>query len=296
MKPILLLTFNRPDLTRKVFEILKVHKPTKLYVSSDGPRESNFNDKFLVQSTREIFNEIDWECDLKTKFQAKNLGCKNAVVEALDWFFMNEGDGIILEDDTVPGLGFFRYCAELLDQYKDHSEISMISGDNFSFGKLNIKESYYFSRYTHVWGWATWKSSWQRYKPDIKNDLHLFEKCKNSFENEEYQFWNHLFNQVADNQIDTWDLQWVFYNFLGGMFSIMPKFNLIRNIGFREDATHTKETTDYSNLIVNENIFPMVHPEKLIINEIADNYSRSTFLPKASNGILETIRRKFFVL
>jgi len=142
--PILFLVFNRPELTLKVFNKIKEIKPKKLYVACDGPRNLK-NEKKIVNQVREITNNIDWDCSLNKLFRDQNLGCKNAVSGALDWFFDNEEKGIILEDDCLPNEYFFYFCKELLLKYENDSKISMITGNNFQDGNFRGDGSYYFS-------------------------------------------------------------------------------------------------------------------------------------------------------
>ncbi len=158
--PILFLIFNRPDTTKRVFESISRVKPTKLYIAADGARKNKVGEVLLCQETRNIIELIDWECEIKTLFRTENLGCKIAVSSAIDWFFENEEQGIILEDDCLPHPSFFGYCETLLNYYKDDLRIGHIGGDNFQKGKKRGEGSYYFSQYYFIWGWAIWKLAW----------------------------------------------------------------------------------------------------------------------------------------
>lgn len=159
---ILLLIFNRLDTTQLVFEAIQKVKPPRLYIASDGARIDKLSEDSLVGDVRNyVINNIDWDCEVKTLFREENLGCKLAVSGAISWFFQNEGHGIILEDDCLPDHSFFRFCEEMLLKYSDDERIGMISGDNFQFGGSQVEDSYYFSRYPHIWGWATWKRAWK---------------------------------------------------------------------------------------------------------------------------------------
>ena len=153
--PVLFLVFNRPDTTAQVFEAIRQAKPPRLYVASDGAREDKEGELEKVKQVREIVSQVDWNCEVKTLFRDKNLGCKIAVSSAIDWFFEQEEMGIILEDDCLPHPTFFRFCQELLERYRDDERIGMISGNNFQFGRKCTDYSYYFSMYSHIWGWAS---------------------------------------------------------------------------------------------------------------------------------------------
>lgn len=165
------MIFNRPDLTKISFEKIREYKPNLLYIAADGPRKDHKNEKELCDQARNIIEKIDWKCELKTLFREKNLGCKLAVSSAISWFFEHEEQGIILEDDVLVEFSFFTLCEELLEKYKNEEKISMISADNFSFGKCKTQGSYHFSYYSHVWGWATWRRAWKDYDVDLKNFL-----------------------------------------------------------------------------------------------------------------------------
>ena len=167
--PILFLIFNRLDTTRRVFEEIRKQKPRQLFVASDGPRVNKDGEREIVEKTRKlVLDNIDWECEVKTLFRGENLGCKIAVSSAIDWFFENIEEGIILEDDCLPAQSFFGYCEELLEKFREDGRISVISGDNFQFGWRNTSDSYYFSKNCHIWGWATWRRAWERYDVEMK--------------------------------------------------------------------------------------------------------------------------------
>ena len=158
--PILFITFNRPDTTKRVFEAIKKIKPKKLFISADGPRENKVGEKQKCLTVRSIFDNIDWDCEVKTLFQEKNLGCKIAATTAVTWFFQSVEEGIIIEDDCLPNKSFFLFCQKMLATYRKHEAIMHISGTNFQFGNKRGEASYYFSRCIHMWGWATWRRAW----------------------------------------------------------------------------------------------------------------------------------------
>ena len=166
--PILLLTFNRPSETSILIKKLSLVKPSKIYISQDGPRKSNINDKVNCEKVKKIFKYIDWKCEIFYKFNENNLGCRSSVSSAINWFFQNEEKGIILEDDCIPSDTFFLFCEKMLDKYENSNEIYVVSGSNF---QKNIKignADYYFSKYAHCWGWATWRRAWISYDDSMK--------------------------------------------------------------------------------------------------------------------------------
>lgn len=248
--PILFLIFNRPDTTQLVFDEIKKQKPKYLYVAADGARTDKIDEERLCSETRAIIDQVDWDCEVKTLFRDKNLGCKVAVSSAINWFFDNVEEGIILEDDCLPAESFFRYCESMLEKYRNDNRIMHISGENPLEQGLCSK-SYYFSQIPHIWGWATWKRAWNKYNVNFEAfDTFLkFNLIQNVFEQKEAQkYWNKVFNRVYNGEINTWDYQWTYALFVNNGLSINPNKNLISNIGFGHvNACHTSENAKCAN-------------------------------------------------
>jgi hypothetical protein len=263
--PILFILFNRPDTTQVVFNAIRKIKPLRLYVAADGPRPTVQTDLKRCADTREIIKGVDWDCEVKTLFREKNLGCGKGVSSAITWFFEQEPEGIILEDDTVPSDSFFWFCQELLEKYRHDNRVMHIGGNNFlDESPANKDCSYYFSRNGHIWGWATWQRAWKAY--DFK--ISLYEQLKEEGFFDEF-FLNRFekyyrmrkFNQVHDGSLDTWDYQWDFARFVNSGLSIAPQKNLVKNIGLGVDATHTvSANTKNSELHASDLDFPLKHP------------------------------------
>jgi len=274
--PILFLIFNRPDTSERVFEAIRKAKPTRLYVAADGPREGNENDLLNCPKTRAVV-KVDWDCEVKLLFREQNLGCKQAVSQAITWFFEQEEQGIILEDDCLPHPSFFPYCETLLEYYKNEDRVMLISGDNFQNGKVIGDNSYYFSRYNHIWGWASWRRAWQHYDVDMKSfpEMKKQEFLNAIFPNKKVQdFWMQKFETSYNKQINTWDYQWTYCVFKEKGISILPNTNLISNIGFGDNSTHTANINKrLANLPITEISFPLTHPAKIEINHKADMYT-----------------------
>ncbi len=276
--PILFLIFNRADTARRVFAEIRKQKPKYLYVAADGPRKHIAGEKEKCEQTREIIKDIDWDCELKTLFREENLGCGKAVSGAISWFFENVSEGVILEDDCLPEPTFFRYCQEMLERYREKEKVGIISGNNFLFNKFNIEDSYYFSKIPHIWGWATWRRVWNNYDfniskwPEYKKTGWL----KNIFKKKTARYyWKNIFDDVYSGKINTvWDYQLTFLFFLNNYLAIVPKKNLISNIGF--DAfysTHTKNKKNkFSNMSTEFLSFPLIHPKVIAQNKKADEY------------------------
>jgi len=274
--PILFLIFNRLDTTKKVFTEIRKVKPKHLFVASDGPRRGKNGEKEIVDKVRKyVLKNINWECEVKTLFRDKNLGCKYAVSGAIDWFFKNAKQGIILEDDCLPNPSFFRFCQEMLEKYKDEEKIMMISGDNFIEIKTrNLKESYYFSKNANIWGWASWKGAWDKYNVNIHNKIK-----KNQIKSISSGFMEYIQNikkikQLKEESVKTWDYQWEFVMKLNNGLSVIPKVNLVENIGlYGNHFTNTKQNRfDFKFLHQNrkEIDFPLIHPKKIDVNRKID--------------------------
>ena len=283
--PVAFIIFNRPDLTKIVFDKIKIYKPSDLLVISDGPR--NKDEKYLCNKSREyIEKNIDWKCNLMKNYSNINLGCKIRVSSGLDWVFENFDKAIILEDDCVPEESFFQFCETLLQKFEDNHEVSIISGDNFLFNKHKLTNSYYFSRDLHIWGWATWKRFWKKYSVEAKYwpEMKSKKKLEKLFKNKsQINNWYNIFEKIYNNQIDTWDYQLSRASWYFDMKAIMPNKNLISNIGFGKDATHTKNYSFLANMKSEKIKFPLIHPQSFEIDLIADEVKEknlSTFNKK----------------
>ncbi len=273
--PVLFLIYNRPELTERTFEKIKEVRPTKLYIGADGPNPKKPHDIIKCNLTREIVSKIDWKCEIKTLFRKANLGCKYAVSSAINWFFEYEEAGIIVEDDILTSRDFFQFCKEMLIKYADDKRIMHITGNNLQFGWTRDSSSYYYSYYGSICGWATWKRAWKLYDLEMKNyPKFLADGYLNSlFSNEdEIQFRKSTFDEVYFKKLDTWDFQWTFSRLSNNGLSIIPNKNLIKNIGFLNNATHTKNINDIRSKLEIENMsFPLKHPKFISRDKVSDN-------------------------
>lgn len=253
---VLFVIFNRPDTTNRVFEQIRAARPARLYVAADAPRPNNATDELLCKQTRAIIDRIDWDCELKTLFNETNRGCRQGVSAAVTWFFDNEEDGIILEDDCLPSNSFFKFCDNLLEKYRDDTRIRHITGCNLQLGKKWGEFSYYFSNRVHIWGWASWRRVWNDY------DLHLSkyhepeirERLQNVYQDPlVVESWLNIFKDVKAGKVNSWAYPLDFINFFNNGLVIIPNENLISNIGFGGGATNTLSAESvYANLPVAE--------------------------------------------
>lgn len=275
---IVLIIFNRPSLTQKVFDEIKKAKPSQLFVISDGPR--NENERTLVEGVRKIIKQVDWECNVYKKYSEVNLGCKISVSSGLDFVFSKVDRAIILEDDCVPDQSFFPYCEELLEKYQDKKEVVHITGTNLLINKKVSEHSYFFTKHVSVWGWATWKRAWKQYDVTMKDFSKNNGKILSTvFSNKRAQ--NTMQKQmfaVYENKIDTWDYQWAWAVWKNDALAIMPQSNLISNIGFGKSATHTKFSGKYDSMRRSSVDFPLSHPKSVQTNEDADQLLEQNLL------------------
>lgn len=292
---VLLLVFNRLDTTKQVFEAIKKAKPPRLYIAADGARDANEGEEVKVQSVREyILSNINWDCEVKTLFRDANEGCKLAVSGAIDWFFDNEEMGIILEDDCLPTQSFFWFCEELLEKYKDDTRVGQVSGFNPLNSFNSLDDSYLFSKFGPIWGWASWRRAWSHYDvkieqwPKVKSDgiIDLMTDSK-----KETLWRTKLFDNIYAEKIDTWDYQWSFSKLINSELSIVPSRNLIQNIGFGDESTHTKGAIDKRFNIVFE-VYNIKHPAYILRNKIFDKEFLTQFVYKKS--VFRRITTKVF--
>ena len=285
--PVAFIIFNRPDTTARVFAEIAKAKPPKLLVVADGARPSREGEAEQVAQTRAIIEGVDWPCEVLTNFSDTNLGCKKRVSSGIDWIFEQVEEAIILEDDCLPESTFFRFCEEMLARYRHDERISMISGNNFLFGQVDIPESYYFSRYMHIWGWASWRRAWKDYDVNMTDWSHLRSSgmLEHTIQNRsERQYWLNAFDGVKVGKIDTWDYQWGLSCWVQSRIAVMPAVNLISNIGFGPGATHTKGASIFSAMSTQEIDFPLHHPKQIFPNLLADGITAknmfTTSLPR----------------
>jgi hypothetical protein len=273
---VLMVIFNRPDTTRLVFESIRKAKPPRLYIAADGPRANVKSDIAQCEEARKIANEVDWECEVKTLFRDEDLGCGVGPSSAFTWFFEHEEEGIILEDDCLPSQSFFWFCQELLERYRNDNRVMHIGGNNFLNGwQKDHDYSYYFSMSGHIWGWATWRRAWKMF--DYNIGLYQGMKEKNYFKNfflnplEKIYRMRKFDKTITSNHVDWWDYQWDFTRYINSGLAIVPKNNLIKNLGFGENATHTHNANSKSAKMVAMDIqLPLNHPPFMIRDFTSD--------------------------
>lgn len=274
--PIVFIIFNRPDKAQKTFEAIAKAKPKKLFVIADGARTHKAGEKEICDITRAIIDQVDWDCEVLKNFSEVNMGCKLRLSSGLDWVFNTVPEAIILEDDCLPAPSFFQYCDELLARYRDDNRIGMISGCNFQEGIQRGDGDYYFSRFCHIWGWATWARAWKKYDVNVSSWPEL--KAQDwlgslGFKGAEQKHWDVEFDRVHSKTLDTWDHQWTMTCWKNEMLAIMPNVNLISNIGFGAGATHTTGPSIHADMKTANLQFPLKHPTEVKRDIAADKKS-----------------------
>jgi len=276
--PILFLLYNRPETAEQVFAEIKKARPARLFVAADGPSAKRENDHEKCSRARSVIDDIDWECEVKTLFRDQNLGCKRAISSAISWFFDQVEEGVVLEDDCLPSQGFFRYCSELLEYYRDNDKVMVVSGDNFLDGRSVTNDSYYFSRYPHCWGWATWRRAWQKYDGELKSwpDFRSSQAFLDiGADNPLFKsYWTRNFERVLSGDVDSWAYAWTLNCWANGGLTAIPVKNLVKNIGYGLEATHTTGSNSrISAMRAHELDFPLKHPTEVLRNVAGDHYA-----------------------
>ena len=275
--PVLLLTFNRPNLTAQVLDAVREARPRRLFVASDGPRPNAPSDEASVQSTRALIDEaVNWPCEVLTRYLDINQGCRAGVASAVTWFFEHVEEGIILEDDCVPHLDFFCYCRALLDRYRYESQVMAIAGDNSA--ALEASEqgaSYAFVSQPLVWGWATWRRAWEHYDDSlegwrsIRSDRSAQRRIWPDPVERRWQSRN-LDRLLFSNRPDSWAYRWAFSVASRGGLCAVPAVNLVRNVGFGPEGTHTRDPKNSRANRPTSSILPLIHPNRIKRDEQAE--------------------------
>lgn len=279
--PVVLFIFNRPATTARVFAAIAAAKPKHLLIVADGPRPGIAGDAAKVEATRALVSQIDWDCTVLRNYAEQNMGLAQRVPSGLDWAFSHYERAIVLEDDCLPHPTFFRYCDELLDRYQSDASVGMIGGSNFQNGASRTDASYYFSRYPVIWGWATWRDRWvgvydptMARWPALRNTDWLAGVLDG--DRRKAAYWRDRFDETP--AIDSWAYRWLFANWVAGRLCITPDVNLVANVGFGADATHTtQDTSPVADVALAALRFPLRHPDAVVALREADLFSGNAY-------------------
>lgn len=284
LTPVAFMVFNRPETTEASFRQIRKQRPNQLFIVADGPRAAHPEDQRLCTEVRTIVEHIDWPCEVLRDYAPQNLGLRKRFETGLDWVFSLTDRAIVLEDDCVAHPDFFRFCDSLLDRYADDERVSVVTGDNFQKGIVRGDASYYFSRYNHVWGWATWNRAWAHYDgtmsfwADWKASSDWRQQLPDAVER---GYWEQIFDQASRGKIDSWDYVWTACLWYAGGLTATPNANLVANIGFDRQATHTR-TAPPGHAVESQSLGPLTHPESVNANVEADRFVFDTHFGGAS--------------
>jgi len=297
-----LIIFNRPDITEQVLRRIALAKPKRLFVIADGPRPNRPGEAEKCAAVRSIIDRVNWDCEVVKNYSDVNLGCAVRVASGLTWLFEQVDHAIILEDDCIPHSTFFEFCEELLERYSEDERVMQICGYN-PLASHPSDYSYYFSRMVYCWGWATWARAWKRYDlsisgwPKIRETSLFMDIAPNpAFAMEQTKLLDATYKQA--DKWDTWDYQWGLTVWAQYALTVMPMVNLVSNVGFGPDATHTKGRNDpfyrlYGDLPVKAIQFPLRHPPYMIrdygYDQSAVEYELRT---KSRPGLYRRVRNK----
>lgn len=272
--PILFLIFNRPNTTARVFKRIRQVKPRQLFVAADGPRGSVIGDIEYCIKTRAIIDKIDWKCDVKTLFREENLGCARAVSSGITWFFEHVEEGIILEDDCLPDKTFFFFCQLMLEKYRNNDNVMQITGTNTLLDKYKKQNNtYFFSTYNSIWGWATWRSAWSKFSLDLHGWRTIEPLLSERILNPSFcHLFLDLFLKAEEGQVNSWAIPWSYHFHLSKGLCVTPNGNLIQNIGYV--GVHYQD--GFKNPLLETPIIPfkiknIEHPSHIEIDFEKDN-------------------------
>ena len=296
--PVVLIVFNRPTLTKRVFDAIAQVQPQDLLVIADGPRPQRPDDGPKCAAARSIVDRVNWPCRLQKRFSVRNCGCKQTIATGLDWVFAVVDRAIILEDDCIPEPSFFRFCTELLDRYLDDQRVRTIAGSNFLKGKVRNEWSYHFSRFHNLSGWATWRRSWARTDlsmrmwPMIRDEGWLVDMAGGRAG---AKFWVSRFDNSYGGQTDAWDYPYQFSCWLDHSLSITPNRNLISNVGSGPDATNTPYLAGFMHQETKVMQFPLVHPPFMVADVLSDARTfKNRYLTENSSRYWLVARRLYY--
>lgn len=265
LPPVLILTYNRPMELSRVLEAVRESGVKRVFIWSDAVNPMRPEDSGLVAESRRVATDAqEWTDEFQVLFADEHHGLRRGVTRAISWFFSFCEAGVILEDDCLPGKDFFTFCDCLLERFKDDQRVWAISGDNSANLIPEGDASYSFVRYPLVWGWATWRNRWNRF--DF--DLDLWNRVRNDGawlrsiwpDKKERYMWRSTLEGIRKrNSPDSWATIWSFTMQAGGGLSIVPRINLISNIGFGPNATHTRGHRHHRSAVETGALGSLVH-------------------------------------
>ena len=237
---VLIIAFNRKDTVSRVMTAVRQAKPARLYLACDGPRLDRAGEREAVAAVHEVLQAVDWPCEVKTRFLDENLGCARGVSSAIAWFLEEAGEGIILEDDCLPSPAFFPFAAAMLKRYRHDQRVAQISGSNM-VPEVSFSHDHGFSRLATCWGWATWRRAWDGYAL-LPAMVELTEPWARNIDQRAFRFLAKGFRKILSGNVHTWDYQWVVHLLRRGQLTVVPRKNLVVNIGFDGQGAHYNDS------------------------------------------------------
>lgn len=298
-EPVLLIGFNRPEVIGRTFSAIKMVQPKRLYVSIDGPRVSNPDDVRLILAVKDVVRSVSWECDVHYLFHESNVGCERNVSGAVSWVLGKENSVIVLEDDVLPSIAFFRFCEDMLRRYYDKKEVFLISGGQFTKVSKALKNDYFFSSIGHTgFGWATWKRAWTYFSLNTRFDpVHLefigYPEDQIYCSKREFVYWNDLISRLSKKPIGgvEWDYCWSYSIFRRNGLAIVPRFNLTENHGLY--GLHDNGLSVHHCYKSFPNFRARIHPT-VICRDV--EYDRQHFLQERMPSFYYKLKRKVVLL
>lgn len=265
--PVALIVYRRPELTSRILERISAVRPKKLFVIADGPRANIRGELERVRRTREMFETLSWDCEVVKIWSDRNMGLRRRVISGLDQVFQQVDKAIILEDDCAANSTFFTFCEAILQRYEKNDAVGMVSGNNFAPRELPA-QSYYFSAHANIWGWATWRATWLRFRE------WLVETEQTGLDDEAViraipdRLSKFTFKRLLaqKHELDSWAIDFSCFFYLNGLASAVPSQNLVTNVGFGVESTHTKFESWVDLVAEDELKFPLVHPSFVTID------------------------------
>ena len=292
--PILVIIYKRSKTLKKVIESIKKVKPKKIYFAANAPASNNSSEVRKVLKTRDLIKTINWECEIKRLFHKKHLIASESISSGISWFFENENEGIIIEDDCVLSRDFYFFSQELLKKYRDNKSVFQICASNFQDGNIRNDGDYYFSRFNHIWGWASWKRSWEKFDLSLNNfDQAIINKAIDDNFNDFFVriYWKIMVYYSKQFKYDTWDFQWMICMWIQKSYCITPNVNLVRNIGFGKNSTNTDNSlSKWSNMEEKNLPRPWLEPALFELNDDADKFTMNEFFWNGKNKFYNIFR------
>ena len=283
MFPVVLIIFNRPQHTANVLDSLRIARPERLFVVADGPRKDDAGDSKSCAQARELIKNVDWPCIVEKNYSDENLGLQRRVITGLDWVFQQVEEAIILEDDCLPGEDFLGFCSELLERHRHSPRVWAVSGDNFQGGQVRGEASYYFSKYFHCWGWATWRRVWSQFRPEIEfwPELRSSMQWKQLHKSlEEQEHWEWIYDRVRLGDIKSWAFPFMLNMWRAEGLCILPQVNLVTNRGFDGSGTNSMGPSSARDLRRGK-LGALVHSDRFSTIPEADRYTFDTLYRRA---------------